>query len=75
LATDQFRRLSYSKSPPLDGEGTPRQRSILSGRRDLAENLAFRFQPIIERIPVAIPTLGIELIGSLRDQDVQVIAG
>ena len=47
----------------------------LSGRRDLTENLSLRIEPIIERTPMPIAPLRVELIGPLRDQDMQVIAG
>ena len=47
----------------------------LRGRRDLAENLPFRIEPIIERRSTPVPSLTVELMGPLCDQDVQVIAG
>jgi len=47
----------------------------LSDRRDLTENLPLRIEPIIERRATPIPSLTIELIGSRRDQDMQVLAG
>jgi hypothetical protein len=47
----------------------------LRGRRNLAENLPLRIEPIIERRSTPVPSLTVELIGPLCDQDVQVIAG
>ena len=47
----------------------------MSDRRDLAENLALRVEPIIDRIPMPPASLTVELIGPFGDQDMQVIAG
>ena len=48
--------------------------AALSDRRDLTENLPFRFEPIIERRSIPVPSLTVELIGPLCDQDMQVFA-
>src|SRR5712692_8162620 len=53
--------------------GVPAAR--LRGRRNLTEDLPFRIERIIERRSTPVPSLTVELIGPLCDQDVQVIAG
>lgn len=53
---------------------TPGAVAGLSGRRDLAEDLPLRNEPIIERRSIPIPPLTVELIGPFCDQGLEVIA-
>ena len=41
----------------------------LSGRLGLTENLPFRIKPIIERRSTPIPSLTVDLIGPICNQD------
>jgi hypothetical protein len=40
----------------------------------LPKDFPFRFYPILERIALPVPALGMELVGALRNTGLQVVA-
>jgi hypothetical protein len=67
--------MSKRQQQRCESVGNQQNFELLSDRRDLTENLALRIEPIIERIAFTVSPLGMELIGPLRNQDMEVIAG
>jgi hypothetical protein len=67
--------MSKRQQQRCESVGNQQNIEALSDRGDLTENLALRIEPIIERIAFSVSPLGIELVGPLRDQDMDVITG